>query len=99
MKVIYTRAAVVLLTILGLLAAIHADLCGVESQEIAGNWFCKSVKAIQYSNVGIPGSYRKITHMGSDGTCSSTVQTFSGPLSPLNEEVSCPRSNTLRPIS
>jgi len=64
-------------------------------QEIEGNWYCQSVKAIQYSNVGSSGTYKQITNMAADGSCSSTMKQFSGPLSPLDEEV---RSNTNQKI-
>ncbi|TGO78427.1 hypothetical protein BELL_0067g00230 [Botrytis elliptica] len=56
--------------------------------EVSGNWFCNPVDAILYSNVGAPGTYNQVTDMSSDGICSSTPKSFSGPLSPLDEEVS-----------
>jgi hypothetical protein len=71
-----------------LLVSVGADLCGMGSKEIDGNWFCQAVQAIQYSNVGIPGTYNQITEMASSGVCSSQPKHFSGPISPLDEEVS-----------
>jgi hypothetical protein len=68
-------------------AGATADQCSTGSTEIGGNWYCQAVKAITYNNVGTAGSYNKVTNMASDGTCSSTPTAFSGPLSPLNEEV------------
>ncbi len=65
-----------------------ADLCALGSQDVDGNVFCQAVNSIQYSNVGTPGQYNRITYMGSDGTCQSTPQHFSGPNSPLDGEVS-----------
>lgn len=56
--------------------------------EVSGNWYCNPVDAILYSNVGAPGTYNQVTDMSSDGICSSTPKSFSGPLSPLDEEVS-----------
>ncbi|KAF1818948.1 uncharacterized protein K489DRAFT_293708, partial [Dissoconium aciculare CBS 342.82] len=53
------------------------------------NWYCSEVKAISYTGVGSAASYKKITSMNpSNGVCSSTPFAYSGPLSPLNEEVS-----------
>jgi hypothetical protein len=56
--------------------------------EIGGNWYCSPVDAISYTNFGNPGKYREVTGMYDDGTCSSMSKSFSGPMSPLNEEVS-----------
>lgn len=74
--------------ILGVLAGAKGDLCDQGRQEIDGNWYCQAVQAIQYSNVGSPGSYNQIVDMAADGTCSSTPKPFTGPLAPLDEEVS-----------
>ncbi len=81
----------------GLLAVVfaslwsaQADLCAVDSQEINGNWYCQAVTGIQYSNVGAAGTYNSITNMTSGGLCSSEPKQFSGPLSPLDEEVGVP---------
>ncbi len=65
---------------------VGADQCSVGAIEIDGNWFCQPVKAIQYSNVGTPGSYNEVVGM-SNGACSSQQKQFSGPLAPLDEEV------------
>jgi len=81
------KLAVATAAILVTLACINADLCSSGSTEIGGNWYCQAVQAIQYSNVGTAGSYNQVTAMSSDGSCSSTPKSFSGPLSPLDEEV------------
>jgi len=53
------------------------------------NWYCQEVNAISYTGVGSPASYNKVTGMNpSNGQCSSTPFGYSGPLAPLNEEVS-----------
>jgi len=53
------------------------------------NWYCQEVNAISYTGVGSAASYNKVTGMNpSNGQCSSTPFGYSGPLSPLNEEVS-----------
>ncbi|RDW87559.1 hypothetical protein BP5796_03253 [Coleophoma crateriformis] len=81
-------------TILAALAALVSlsmatgDFCSLGSTEIDGNWFCQAVTAIQYTNVGFPGSYNQITDMPPNGECSSVPINFNGPLSPLDGEVS-----------
>lgn len=82
------RAHFVFPAIMAAVSGVVADLCASGSIEIAGNYYCQAVNAIKYANVGTPGSYNQITHMGSDGTCTSTSKAFSGALSPLDEEVS-----------
>lgn len=71
-----------------LFTGVRADLCSQGSEQIEGNVYCQPVEAIRYSNVGASGSYNEITKMGSDGSCSSMPKHFSGPLAPLDEEVS-----------
>jgi len=66
---------------------VLADDCASTSTEIDGNWYCQAVQAIQYNNVGTQGSYNQVTAMNSDGSCASMLKSFSGPLSPLDEEV------------
>lgn len=73
-----------------LISIVHADQCALGSQEIAGNWYCQAVKAIQYSNVNTAGTYPQVTYMGADGTCNKSPKAFSGPIAPLNGEVSRP---------
>jgi hypothetical protein len=46
------------------------------------------VQRISYKGIGAAGVYNKITHMGSDGSCSSVPQPFAGAMSPLDEDVS-----------
>jgi len=65
-----------------------ADLCAAGSELSGGNWYCQPVKAIKYSNVGHSGSYNKVTAFNSDGSCSFEPVSYSGSLSPLDEEVS-----------
>jgi hypothetical protein len=55
--------------------------------EINGNWYCSAVNAITYTNFGNAGTYREVTGMFDDGTCSSQLKNFNGPLAPLGEEV------------
>jgi hypothetical protein len=70
---------------------VVADMCAKGSKEVSGNWFCQPVQAIQYSNVGSSGSYQQVTNMNSQtGSCQSQTKSYSGPLAPLDEEVSRP---------
>lgn len=68
-------------------AAAQACAAGT-AKEINGNWYCSPVKAITYSNFPGTGSYKKVTQMNaSSGECTQQRYTYSGSLSPLNEEV------------
>lgn len=68
-------------------AAAQACAAGT-AKEINGNWYCSPVKAITYSNFPGTGSYDKVTHMNANsGECLQQRYTYSGSLSPLNEEV------------
>jgi len=80
-----------------LLCPVVGDLCSNGATEIDGNWYCKAVQAIQYSKVGAPGTYSDITGMFPDGTCSAVPKSFSGPISPMDEEVSHFILNLLSP--
>ena len=81
------KCAIIFLLGLTFLWKVQADLCAAGSQEIGGNWYCQAVTGIQYSNVGTPGTYNSVIDMTSEGVCSSQPKHFSGPLSPLDEEV------------
>ena len=75
--------------ILALCAGTFADNCNPETLfELEGNEYCTAVQAIRYENVGTPGTYGQIVEMSPGGKCSSVPKAFSGPLSPLDEEVS-----------
>jgi hypothetical protein len=74
--------------ILALCAGTVADNCNSETIfELEGNYYCTAVEAIRYENVGTPGTYSQIVEMSPNGKCSSAPKAFSGPLSPLDEEV------------
>lgn len=70
------------------LQLVTADNCGQGSHEEKGNFYCQPVKAITYSGVGASNSYNAVTSMGDNGLCTSQPKPYSGPLAPLNEEVS-----------
>ncbi|KAI9811363.1 MAG: target of Sbf [Pycnora praestabilis] len=77
-------------------AALTAIISGVNAcndpsvtaVEIAGNYYCSEVTAITYKNVGGSGSYQATTNMADDGTCSQASTAYSGPMAPMDEEVS-----------
>lgn len=64
-----------------------ADQCAKGSVNEGGNFYCQPVKAVTYSGVGHTGSYNKVTSM-TGGQCSQEPVSYSGPLAPLDEEVS-----------
>jgi hypothetical protein len=67
-----------------------ADLCSEGSELVKGNWYCQAVKRITYKDVGGAGTYDRITSMdATTGKCGSVKQKYSGPLAPLDEDVSC----------
>lgn len=72
---------------LALLSGSLADQCASGSSLLGGNWYCQPVEAIRYMNVGTAGSYKEVIQMNADGTCKRRAKPFSGPLSPLDEEV------------
>ncbi|EGV64173.1 target of Sbf [Yamadazyma tenuis] len=54
-----------------------------------GNYYCSSTNKITYTGIGYSGSYDKVTAMdASSGSCSSESYSFSGNLSPLDEDLS-----------
>ncbi|KAF2099911.1 hypothetical protein NA57DRAFT_75414 [Rhizodiscina lignyota] len=67
-------------------------MCGVLAQsgadcaESGGNWYCQAVQKIAYSGFGKSGQYKKVTNMYP--SCQQSDQSYSGPLSPFDEEVS-----------
>lgn len=85
MKSFITAGAVLAATFSGALA----DLCADGSTDDAGNWYCQAVTAITYTGLDGSGSYNKVTDMDSTtGDCSSSAYSYSGSMSPLDEEVS-----------
>lgn len=56
---------------------------------ISGNYYCDEVSKIIYNNIGYSGSYEDVTNMDEDtGECTQESKSFSGNLSPLDEELS-----------
>ena len=91
MRYLLTAAALLATTVL----ADKRDLCDGAPIDDNGNYYCKSVKAITYKQVGGQGSYNRITDMdAADAQCSSEPQSYSGSLSPLDEEVGHDRTGS-----
>ena len=86
MRYFFTAGAVLSATV----QLVVADNCARGSVNIKGNFYCQPVKAITYSGVGATNSYNSVTSMGEDGKCASQPKHYSGPLAPLDEEVSSP---------
>lgn len=73
------------------LLAIASALVGANAgcTEVSGNYYCNEVSKVVYDNVGFSGSFDAVTAMDeTTGTCSSESMSFSGPLSPLDDELS-----------
>ncbi|KAK0854339.1 target of Sbf [Friedmanniomyces endolithicus] len=84
MKYILTATALLAATVV----ADKRDLCTDGSTDDNNNWYCQNVTAITYTGVGGSGSYNKVTSMDTSGTCGSSPSTYSGNLSPLDQELS-----------
>lgn len=85
-------------TLLGL-NGVAAQACAAgTAQEINGNWYCSAVKAISYTNFPGTGAYNKVIGMNAaNGECTTERYSYSGSLSPLNEEVSV--GNSRAPVT
>ena len=71
-------------------AAGAAGQCpdGSTPQVIDNMSYCEAVQAVTYQEFSGSGTYNKITNMDSQtGVCQSTTVGYSGPLTPLDEEV------------
>jgi hypothetical protein len=74
-----------------ILAAVVAGVAAQDcDQDVLGNYYCEKVEKVVYTNVkaNSPGSYNRVTDMSDAGSCSSEPKSFSGPMKPLDEEVS-----------
>ncbi|KAK2060310.1 hypothetical protein LY76DRAFT_419068 [Colletotrichum caudatum] len=61
--------------------------CSGVAKNEGGNWWCGAIDQILYSNVGHPGTYKAVSNMADDGSCTFEDVPFSGPLAPFNEEL------------
>ncbi|KAK9365644.1 putative TOS1-like glycosyl hydrolase-domain-containing protein [Lipomyces kononenkoae] len=55
--------------------------------QLGGNTYCDPVSALSFDNVGFSGSYDEVTSMD-NCNCQKTSASFSGPLAPMNEDIS-----------
>ena len=77
------------LTILCFTALVSAaDFCHLGPFTINGKVYCQPIRALQYANITAAGTYQRIVSMNDDGSCTSAPKAYSGPLAPLDEEVS-----------
>ena len=58
---------------------------GTNCQEVEGNYYCNNVSAITYNNFCASGTYDQVVDMNG---CKTKPVAYSGPLAPLDEEVS-----------
>ena len=73
-----------LLTVLSSLISVEAT-CSYTG----GNYYCSETSKVVYKGIGFSGSYQDVISMDeSSGSCSQQEYTFSGNLSPLDEELS-----------
>lgn len=67
------------------LASVSASSCSY----ISGNYYCSKTTKVTYEGIGYSGTYKDVTAMDEDsGTCSQSSTSFSGNMSPLDEELS-----------
>lgn len=75
-------------TLLAVLASLSATVnagCSFEG----GNYYCSETKKVVYKGIGFSGSYQDVTNMDENtGKCTQKSYSFSGNLSPLDEELS-----------
>lgn len=72
-----------------LLALGAAGSVAADCQFIEGNYYCNQVNKVVYNGVGFSGSYQKVTNFDTSScSCSQEAYSFSGSLSPLDEELS-----------
>ncbi|KAG5983820.1 hypothetical protein E4U55_007053 [Claviceps digitariae] len=77
----------VLLASAGWASALQQQCSGTATNE-GGNWFCGAVNQIVYQGIKGSGKFKAVTHMGSSGECHFEDKEFSGPLAPLDEDLS-----------
>ena len=70
-------------------AATSQENCAGVSFDQGGNWFCRAVGQVTYSNYGQPaGQYDQVVGMDqTSGQCQFGEKTYSGPLAPFDEPV------------
>ncbi|KAG7727490.1 hypothetical protein KL933_002424 [Ogataea haglerorum] len=80
---IFNRAT--LLTVFSAICATARAGCSY----VDGNYYCSETNAVVYQGIGYSGSYSDVTNIDeSSCQCSSETKSFSGAMSPLDEELS-----------
>jgi hypothetical protein len=70
-------------------ALFYSTSVNADCQYIAGNYYCNAVSGIQYTGIGFQGSYNDVISMDETSCqCQSESISFSGVMSPLDEELS-----------
>ncbi|KAI3402513.2 TOS1 [Candida oxycetoniae] len=73
-----------LITVLSSIIAVDATC-----EFSGGNYYCSESKKVVYKGIGFAGSYQDVTYMDeTTGSCHQQSYSFSGNLSPLDEELS-----------
>ncbi|GEQ72294.1 hypothetical protein JCM33374_g5981 [Metschnikowia sp. JCM 33374] len=76
-------------TLVSLAFALVGSVSASSCTDANGYYYCNETPKFIYKNVGFPGSYRNVVSMNEDNTAVSyETATFSGPLSPFDEELS-----------
>lgn len=73
------------------LIAVLSSILSVEAScsYDGGNYYCSETTKVVYKGIGFSGSYQDVTNMDeSSGSCTQQSYSFSGNLSPLDEELS-----------
>lgn len=69
--------------------AALASAVSAGCSQIAGNYYCNPTSKVVYNNIGFSGSYMDVTDMNEEtGKCTQSLHSFSGNLSPFDEELS-----------
>ncbi|CAM1504307.1 Fc.00g018980.m01.CDS01 [Cosmosporella sp. VM-42] len=77
----------ILLASAGWATALTQQCSGTAVDE-GGNWFCGAVKQIMYEGIVGSGSFKGVTNMGENGQCDTADVPYSGPLAPLDQDLS-----------
>ncbi|KAK2810865.1 hypothetical protein FQN49_008504 [Arthroderma sp. PD_2] len=75
--------------VLGAALAVSVSTVSAGCTNDGGNWYCDPVDSIKYTNFDFEGTYNMVTSMDEGSvSCGSSAKKYSGPLAPLDEEVS-----------
>ncbi|KAG6231039.1 hypothetical protein E4U34_006579 [Claviceps purpurea] len=77
----------ILLASAGWASALKQQCSGTATNE-GGNWYCGAVNQIVYEGIKGAGKFKAVTHMSDSGECHYEDKHYSGPLAPLDEDLS-----------